>query len=189
MMYKVKESSPSTLRCKCVHFESGCNWLIRVSYVDIDEAWIVKIYNGPHTCLGLDFSQDHPKLSSTMIAELIKETVREDVTMKVRVIIATVQNHFGKVCSYRKAWMAKQKAVEMVYGSWIGSYAALPQWLRVMHERGARIELQTIDSMDEYGAVRSTHRTFHRLFWSFRSCIKGFMHCKPLVQVEGTHLY
>ena len=29
MMYRVKELSPSTLQCKCVHFGLRCNWLIR----------------------------------------------------------------------------------------------------------------------------------------------------------------
>src|SRR5215469_14657499 len=47
----------------------------------------------------------------------------------------------------------------------------------------------TIDSKDEHSAERMTHRPFHHLFWSFRSCIKGFMHYKLLVQVNETHLY
>jgi hypothetical protein len=187
LMYKVKESSPKTLRCKCL--QEGCNWVIRVSYVSDDDTWVVKVYNGPHTCLGLDFSQDHPKLSSDMIAELVKDMVREDVSIKVKVIRATVQRSFGKFCTYRKAWMAKQKAIEMVYGNWYESYAELPSWCRVLHERGAKIEMQTIPSEDEHGLEKPNHRTMHRLFWTFRPCIKGFVHCKPLVQIDGTHLY
>ncbi|XP_016193018.1 uncharacterized protein LOC107633944 [Arachis ipaensis] len=30
---------------------------------------------------------------------------------------------------------------------------------------------------------------FHQVFWSFPSCVEAFQHCKPLVSVDGTHLY
>ncbi|XP_025634180.1 uncharacterized protein [Arachis hypogaea] len=30
---------------------------------------------------------------------------------------------------------------------------------------------------------------FHRLFWTFSPCIEPFRHCKPLVSIDGTHLY
>ncbi|XP_025616548.1 uncharacterized protein [Arachis hypogaea] len=29
----------------------------------------------------------------------------------------------------------------------------------------------------------------HRVFWSYYPCIRAFRHCKPVVQVDGTHLY
>ncbi|XP_016164196.1 uncharacterized protein LOC107606672 [Arachis ipaensis] len=32
-------------------------------------------------------------------------------------------------------------------------------------------------------------KILHRVFWSFNPCIRAFKHCKPLVQVDGTHLY
>ncbi|XP_057746715.1 uncharacterized protein LOC130965983 [Arachis stenosperma] len=30
---------------------------------------------------------------------------------------------------------------------------------------------------------------FHHLFWTFPPCIEAFRHCKPLVSIDGTHLY
>ncbi|XP_025628812.1 uncharacterized protein [Arachis hypogaea] len=30
---------------------------------------------------------------------------------------------------------------------------------------------------------------FHCLFWTFSPCIEAFWHCKPLVSIDGTHLY
>ncbi|XP_025674919.1 uncharacterized protein [Arachis hypogaea] len=30
---------------------------------------------------------------------------------------------------------------------------------------------------------------FHRLFWTFLPCVEAFRHCKPLVSIDGTHLY
>ncbi|XP_025702711.1 uncharacterized protein [Arachis hypogaea] len=31
--------------------------------------------------------------------------------------------------------------------------------------------------------------TTHHLFWTFLPCIEAFRHCKPLVSIDGTHLY
>ncbi|XP_020970351.1 uncharacterized protein LOC107621424 [Arachis ipaensis] len=30
---------------------------------------------------------------------------------------------------------------------------------------------------------------FHRLFWTFPPCVEAFKHCKPLISIDGTHLY
>ncbi|XP_015937759.1 uncharacterized protein LOC107463475 [Arachis duranensis] len=32
-------------------------------------------------------------------------------------------------------------------------------------------------------------RVLHRVFWSYYPCIRAFRHCKPIVQVDETHLY
>ncbi|XP_016168982.1 uncharacterized protein LOC107611586 [Arachis ipaensis] len=39
------------------------------------------------------------------------------------------------------------------------------------------------------GQVDDSAGYFHRLFWTFPLCIEAFYHCKPLVSVDGTHLY
>jgi hypothetical protein len=30
---------------------------------------------------------------------------------------------------------------------------------------------------------------FHRVFWAFAPCIAGFAHCRPVISIDGTHLY
>ncbi|XP_016191942.1 uncharacterized protein LOC107632804 [Arachis ipaensis] len=39
------------------------------------------------------------------------------------------------------------------------------------------------------GQVDDSQAYFHRLFWTFSPCIEAFWHCKPLVSIDGTHLY
>ncbi|XP_057758603.1 uncharacterized protein LOC130979234 [Arachis stenosperma] len=39
------------------------------------------------------------------------------------------------------------------------------------------------------GQVDKSHAYFHRLFWTFPPRIKAFRRCKPLVSVNGIHLY
>nr|XP_025703107.1 uncharacterized protein LOC112803867 [Arachis hypogaea] len=143
--YRLFESEPLTFYAKCTQYGSGCDWLIRVSLISRKYCWVIRRYNGSHTCTRATISQDHSKLDSITIAEAIKPLVEADPSLKVKSVIAEVQSKFNYTVSYRKAWLAKQKAVEKIFGGWEASYEALPIW--------------------------------------------AFRHCKPIVQVDGTHLY
>ncbi|XP_025662178.1 uncharacterized protein [Arachis hypogaea] len=37
--------------------------------------------------------------------------------------------------------------------------------------------------------VDGTRMFFHRLFWKFPPCVEAFKYCKPLISIDGTHLY
>ena len=32
-------------------------------------------------------------------------------------------------------------------------------------------------------------KIFQRVFWSFKPSIKGFEYCRPVLSIDGTHLY
>ncbi|KAL4276494.1 hypothetical protein AHAS_Ahas20G0212800 [Arachis hypogaea] len=62
-------------------------------------------------------SQDHAKLDSGTIAEAIKPLVEADLSLKVKSVIGEVQSKFNYMISYRKVRLAKQKAIENIFGS------------------------------------------------------------------------
>ncbi|XP_072076836.1 uncharacterized protein [Arachis hypogaea] len=94
--------------------------------------WEIRRYNGSHTCTRATISQDHSKLDSNTIAEAIKPLVKADPSIREKSVIAEVQSKFNYTISYRKAWLAKQKAVESIFGGWEASYEALPIWFEAM---------------------------------------------------------
>ncbi|XP_057747747.1 uncharacterized protein LOC130966944 [Arachis stenosperma] len=116
--YRVYESEPLTFYTKCTQYGSGCDWLIR----------------------------DHSKLDSITIAEAIKPLVEADPSLKVKSVITEVQSKFNYTISYRKAWLAKQRAVEKIFGGWEASYEALPIWFEAMchKEPSAVVHFETI---------------------------------------------
>ncbi|XP_050908353.1 uncharacterized protein LOC127121976 [Lathyrus oleraceus] len=59
------------------------------------------------------------------------ELVNRDASLKVKVIIAHVVEKYRYIISYKKAWIAKCKAIESLYGNWETSYNDLPQWILV----------------------------------------------------------
>ncbi|XP_020978149.1 uncharacterized protein LOC107607857 [Arachis ipaensis] len=188
--YRVYESEPLTFYAKCTQYGSGCDWLIRVSMISRKYCWVIKRYNGSHTCIRATISQDHSKLDSNTIAEAIKPLVEADPALKVKSVIAEVQSKFNYTVSYRKAWLAKQKAVEKIFGGWEASYEALPIWFEAMchKELSAVVHFETMPAYQGDDLVTDI-RVLHRVFWSYYPCIRAFRHCKPVVQVDGTHLY
>ncbi|XP_050877526.1 uncharacterized protein LOC127081298 [Lathyrus oleraceus] len=59
------------------------------------------------------------------------ELVNRDVYLKVTVIIAHVYEKYRYIISYKKAWIAKCKVIESLYGNWETSYNDMPQWILV----------------------------------------------------------
>ncbi|XP_016169146.1 uncharacterized protein LOC107611766 [Arachis ipaensis] len=134
--------------------------------------------------------QDDAKLESDTIADVISPLVEADPSIKIKSIIAEVQSRFNYTVSYRKAWLAKQKSVAKIIGDWKVSYQTLPIMLKTMTAKmsRSRVQIKRLHVYCENEEVQGV-RVLHRDFWSFYPCIVAFGHCKPLVQVDGTHLY
>ncbi|RYR01509.1 hypothetical protein Ahy_B06g080385 [Arachis hypogaea] len=126
--------------------------------------------------------QDHSKLDSNTIAEAMKPLVESDPFIKVKSIIVKVQTRFNYTISCRKAWLAKQKSIAKVFGGWEKSYQVLPLWFSAMVQKmlGLQVQIETrplYNGSEEVDGVR----ILHRVFWSFKPCIRAFKYCKPLV--------
>ncbi|KAL5164930.1 Spermidine hydroxycinnamoyl transferase [Glycine soja] len=143
--------------------ESPCPFYMRAILSKKTDAWKVTQWGGPHTCLNMTMTQDHEKLDSNLIATCVVGMIREDPSIKISLIQERINSEFSYKVSYRKAWMAKQKAIAIEYGDWEESYAKL--------------------------SVSREHCQFHRVFWTFGQCKEAFKYCKPIIQVDGTHLY
>ena len=116
--------------------------------------------------------------------------IREDPSIKVSLVQERISSLFNYKVSYRKAWIAKQKAMTLVYGDWDESYGQLPIWLNQMQHfsPGSFFEIVTDDYIVGNSVARDV-RKFQRVFWTFKQCGDAFNHCKPIIQVDGTHLY
>ncbi|KAL5162375.1 hypothetical protein HKD37_07G019505 [Glycine soja] len=147
--------------------KSPCPFYMRAILSKKTDAWKVTQWGGPHTCLNMTMTQDHEKLDSDLIATCVESYV-----------------------SYRKAWMAKQKAIAIEYGNWEESYAKLLSWLTHMQNHSPGSYFQILhDDFIVSNRVSREHRQFYRVFWTFDQCKEAFKYCKPIIQVDGTHLY
>ena len=125
-----------------------------------------------------------------MTAQHIGPLVQVGPSYKVKLLIAAMQSQFGYTISYKKAWMAREKVIARVYGTWDGFYEELPKWLVAVSTfvRDSIIELDVVSAYHSEVQLPD-HRFFRRLFWSYAPCIRAFKHCKPVIQVDRTYLY
>ncbi|KAH1266114.1 hypothetical protein GmHk_01G001681 [Glycine max] len=134
--------------------------------------------------------QDHRQLDKHVIAQIIQPIVKTNPTVSIKTLIAKIKTFMNYTPSYKKTWLAKQKALEMIHGNWEESYAKLPKLFGALQScvPGTVVAAQT-ESLYEGGEIVPGKRLIKRVFWSFGPCINGFAYCKPIVQVYGTWLY
>ncbi|XP_015944396.1 uncharacterized protein LOC107469540 [Arachis duranensis] len=116
IQYKVVESDYRRYVGKCSEFGNGCTWLIRLSLRQRKGIWEVKWYNGPHTCLASSISSDHRSLDYHVISVFIMPMVRDDASVSIKVLLNATASHYGFRPTYRRVWLAKQKAVAVIFG-------------------------------------------------------------------------
>uniref|UniRef100_A0A2N9IAC2 SWIM-type domain-containing protein n=1 Tax=Fagus sylvatica TaxID=28930 RepID=A0A2N9IAC2_FAGSY len=73
----------------------------------------------------------------------------------------------------------------LTYGDWGESYQLLPKFMKALIDSnpGTQVEWKTYWSEDAGCAI------FESVFWAFGPSIQGFMHCRPVVSIDATHLY
>ncbi|RYR15089.1 hypothetical protein Ahy_B04g071819 isoform G [Arachis hypogaea] len=165
VQYKVVESDHRRYVGKCSEFGNGCTWLIRLSLRQRKGIWEVKRYNGPHTCLATSISSDHRSLDYHVISAFIMPMVRADASVSIKVLLNATAAHFGFRPTYRRVWMAKQKAISLIYGNWDESYNELPRWvLGVQLTMPGTVAVLRTSPVRVGGQVDESQAYFHRLF-------------------------
>ncbi|PPS05008.1 hypothetical protein GOBAR_AA15659 [Gossypium barbadense] len=130
---------------KCWRSAEGCNWWIRAAFIQKSQMWEIRKFVGPHTCTSIRMTEDHRKLDSKTICTCIMLMVKDMPTIKVLVLIAEMQARFQYRVSYRKAWIAKQMAMEQLYGDFDASYNELQGWIAATRENVLPIAFAIVD--------------------------------------------
>ncbi|KAH1256581.1 hypothetical protein GmHk_03G006714 [Glycine max] len=112
--------------------ECPCPFYMRAILSKKTYSWKVTQWGGPYTCLNMTMTQDHKKLDSDLIVTCVVGMIREDPSIKVSLIQERINSEFAYKVSYKKAWLAKQKAIALEYGDWEESYVKLSSWLTHM---------------------------------------------------------
>ncbi|KAK9292008.1 hypothetical protein L1049_019961 [Liquidambar formosana] len=179
--YRVIESNPTIWVCKCV---SDCRWRLRAS-TKKNGYFVIKKYDGPHNCLLTVTGTGHKNLDSTLIAKHIMSTVREHPDIKIMAIVDLVKKEFNYTINYKKAWAARTKAIRMLFGDWDESYRQLPKFMFALKDSNPG----TIVVWNRIRAENPDEEYMESVFWAFEPAINGFRHCRPVICIDGTHLY
>ncbi|RVX00532.1 hypothetical protein CK203_036969 [Vitis vinifera] len=172
------------LRCKKAE-QSQCPWKLRAMVVKGTTSFAINKYNGPHKCVNPCLNRDHQQLDSNLIAAHIQGMIKAQFTLSVAAIQASIVEKFGYQISYKKASKAKLKALTNLFGDFYKSYAELPHFFIALEQAnpGCVVISKTFPGIMENTEI------FQRVFWTFQPSIEGFKHCRPVLSIDGTHLY
>ncbi|XP_074270897.1 uncharacterized protein LOC141594807 [Silene latifolia] len=84
-----------------------------------------------------------------------------------------------------QTWVAKQRALVDIYGDWEESYAFLPRYLDALKEANPGTAVHFVNKPTN----DPNFQLLDKVFWSFGPSINGFPHCRPIITIDGTHLY
>ncbi|XP_023744000.1 uncharacterized protein LOC111892169 [Lactuca sativa] len=114
-----------------------------------------------------------------------RHLIKEQSSISIPALRVEIAETLSYTPSYKKLWVGKQKAIEHVFGNWEESYVALLKYLGALQKfnPGTIVELCVSRSID----VNEVE--FRRVFWAFAPSIKGFHYFRPVISIDGTHLY
>jgi hypothetical protein len=163
-----------TIKCKA----DGCPWRLHGSAVGGSSIFRIKMYNDEHTCFGINHV-GHAQASRAYIANQIAEKLKEQPAYRPVDIVRDVRRQLGVKIGYSKAWSAKERANVLNHGSHDAAYQALPKYCQ---------DIVTTNPNSVAFLEKTADNKFKRVFICYGACVTGFVYCRSLLGLDGTHL-
>lgn len=180
--FRVNKSSPSVYDVKCVHHD--CPFRVHAYKGKYDTFWTVSRIE-QHTCVLEELRIQHRNLTATFVAQHVYSKVVENPGYEPKSIVRIIEDDFKYTISYSKAFRAKQKALQMRWGTYEASYHNLPRLLDTLCRRN----LNSYYEIKHYNLPQQSNiRVLQRAFFALGACIHAFKHCRPVICIDGTFL-
>ena len=130
-------------------------------------------------------NRDHHQLDSKLVNAHIKAIIKAQFTLSVSSIQASVMEKLRYEISYKKVLDGKHKSLRHLFGDFSQSYTKLPCFFLALEKANPECVVirKTFDSNMPNTEI------FQRVFWSFKPSTEGFEYCRPVLSIDGTHLY
>ncbi|XP_070049003.1 uncharacterized protein [Nicotiana tomentosiformis] len=131
------------------------------------------------------FNGNHFNLNVDLISLVLISHIESSIRYKVKECITSFVQAYRCTITKRKAFLGGKRAFEIVYSNWDKSFAALLRYMVALQHfnPGTVIEWKhdRIPNIPEY--------IFIYVFWAFKPSIDGFVHCRSVISIDGTHVY
>ncbi|KAL7173646.1 hypothetical protein ACSBR2_032995 [Camellia fascicularis] len=159
----------------------GCLWSIHARVLNANGFFYLKKWCCNHTCGVAVRTDRNPRMGSEIVADVIAERVHDKPLTHPTDVKYDFKKAYGLQISYSIAWLGVEKARGELYGDHSVSFDQLRWYSNAVMEYnpGSYINLD----FDEHNT-----RRFNRLFISFKACMDGFNHYRPLLFLDSTFL-
>lgn len=117
----VAKSNRSQYEVRCVKEKDGCPWRVHAYKGKWKDYWTVSVVT-KHTCFLPGVQKYHRNITCAFVASEMYAHVIDNLTYEPRSIIRHIEETYKYTISYAKAWRAKQKIIEMRFGTYEVSY-------------------------------------------------------------------
>ncbi|XP_028103609.1 uncharacterized protein LOC114302737 [Camellia sinensis] len=165
----------------CTMRESrGCMWFVHARVLHANGFFYLRKWNSEHICGVAVRTPKNPRAGSDLVSDVICERVCDKPLTRPTDVVYDLKKDYGLEVSYRVAWLGVEKARGEMFGAHSISFDQLRWYSSVVMENnpGSYINIE----YDEQ------NYRFIRYFISFKACIDGFNHCRPLLFLDGTFL-
>ncbi|XP_078148536.1 uncharacterized protein LOC144543964 [Carex rostrata] len=120
-----------------------------------------------------------------MIADVIREDIRENVTLTFKTVKGLVRKEYkGIIPKYNKLWHGRELTIAQLFGSWSGSYNLLTPLLEA---------IKRVVPGTKFGVVHEplpdpTERLFKAAVWAYGPCIAVVPHLRPVISIDACFL-
>jgi hypothetical protein len=156
-----------------------CLWVLHARPLGESALWKIVHIQPDHNCLGVGHT-GNSAASADFLASVILEQVRMQPDIKPKNIKKDIQRIYNVEIPYGRVWAAKEAALNLIHGTHEESYANLPKYCEqlVVANPGTFLDLESTETTNQ----------FRRLFLCYDASAAGFVACKPLLGIDGTHL-
>ncbi|KAH0653819.1 hypothetical protein KY289_031497 [Solanum tuberosum] len=158
MEYFVIKSTKKSWRLVCRCVEQGCRFRLTSFNDKHNNMWKVGRYIKEHTCDIGTCCDGHFNLDVEMIANVLRVDIEKTPRFPIKDCQTVVLKAYDISISKRKAYLGRKRAFENVYCTW---------------------EERRVDVIED---------VFNYVFWTFKPCIDGFVFCRPVISIDGTHV-
>ncbi|XP_062099756.1 uncharacterized protein LOC133805592 [Humulus lupulus] len=177
-IFKTKRSEPREYLVTCA--DDTCSWFVRASKYRNQDLFKVRKCIPNHTCSIEIVMEDHRQAKSIIIGELIKnkyKSIKRNYTPND--IRNDMNDDFGVIMGYTKAWRSREKALLLVRGNPDDSYQKLPMYFYMLKQANPRTVTHLLTDNED---------RFKYLYIAFFNAIKGWRYLRPIIVVDGTFL-
>ncbi|BAT03054.1 Os07g0661150 [Oryza sativa Japonica Group] len=183
MEVRVSTSNKSRLDFKCK--DSTCKWKLYAKTTKIGSSWKIQTCQFPHTCRAPADRFDHAQLTAAVIADVIRDDLKENLELSILSIRQLVRQRYKNVKpKYNKLWRGRELAIVQLFGSWEESYALVTPLLEAMKASNPGTKYQLLSNPTS----PEGHQSFKCLAWAFGPCIESVPYLRPVISVDASFL-
>ncbi|XP_028123134.1 uncharacterized protein LOC114320220 [Camellia sinensis] len=179
--FKYVKNDSVRITTVCMMRESkGCMWSVHARVLHANGFFYLRKWNKEHIYGVAVRTPKNPRAGSDLVSDVISNWVCDKPLTRPIDVVYDLKKDYGLEVSYRVAWLGVEKARGEMFGAHSISFDQLRWYSSVVVENnpGSYVNIDC----DEH------NNHFIRYFISFKACIDGFNHCRPLLFLDGTFL-